>query len=283
MKKEFITHAKKIWDAWSRSKAGTFGASVAYYTVFSIAPLLVITITITSLFLDTATAQASIIAQFQSTFGSSGASFIQTLIESKASPQTNILLSIAGFVILLLGAMGIFSQLQQGLDTVFENLPSKIEKGLWSNILQKLLSLGMVLSIGFLLLVSLVLTAVISSISGYFATITPGAQILGQIVELIVSLLLLSGFLGLTYKILPSKRLPWKPALMGGLITGILFLISKYLLGLYLGSSEAFTSYGAASSLVLLIIWTYYMAQVFLLGAIIIRLYLLPNPMFKKN
>lgn len=272
--KKPIAEIKKIAKAWSNSNAATYGASVAYYTVFSIAPLLVIAISITGIFLDKQSAQASIIAQFHSTFGQNGADLIQTLIQSKASTQTSIILTIVGFIILLVGATGIFGQLQMALDTIFESLPEKSGKGIWLTIRQKLLSFGMVLSVGFMLFISLALSAVISFVSNYFGNLVPGAHFLATSVELLISLVLISFFLALTYKLLPSKRLKWKPALIGGLIAGILFTISKFILGWYLGSSQAFTSYGAASSLVLIIIWTYYMSQVFFFSAIMVRLYI---------
>jgi membrane protein len=275
--KKTVGEIKKIAQAWSNSQASTYGASVAYYTVFSIAPLLVIAISIAGLFLNQQMAEQSIISQFATTFGKNGADFIHVLIQSQTSAKTNILLIIIGFLVLFIGATGIFSQLQLALDTIFESLPEKNVKGIWGTIKQKLLSFGMVLSVGFLLLISLALSALITALSGYLTTLIPSAEALAQIIELSVSFVLISFFLALTYKILPSKKLRWKPALVGGAIAGLLFVISKYVLGLYLGSSEAFTSYGAASSLVLLILWTYYMSQVFFFAAILTRLYIVPE------
>ncbi len=236
-----------------------------------------IAIAISSFFINQSSAQASIIEQFRATFGQGGADLIESLIRANVSEQANIVVGIIGFSILLLGATGVFSQLQAALDTIFESLPEKPLNGWWAVITQKLLSLGMVLSVGFLLLASLVLSAVIKVISSGLADSLPEVGVLAHILELAISFILISLFLGLMYRVLPSKRLRWKPALVGGLIAGVLFTISKYLLGLYLGSAEPFSSYGAASALVLVIIWTYYMSQVFFLSAILLRLYVVPK------
>ena len=275
--KKIISHSKRIYKTWSDSNGGTYGAAVAYYTVFSLAPLLVIAISITSLFVSKIAAQASIISQFKSTFGANGALLIENLIQSKPSTQTSITLVVIGFIVLIIGANGVFAQMQKALDAIFKDLPEKTTRGLPAKIWHKVLSFGLVLSVGFLLLVSLALSALITAISGYLSNIFPNVDIFYHIIESVISLAITSFFFGLIYKVLPSKRLDWKPALIGGVIVSILFTFSKYLLGTYLGYSLLFTTYGAASTLVLLILWAYYMSQVFFFGAIILRLYLMPN------
>ncbi len=273
-----VAHAKRISALWSSARVGTFGASIAYYTIFSIAPLLVIAISVAGIFLDRTAAQTAVIDQFNATFGPRGGEFIESLIRARATEGADIVLSIVGFVVLLIGAAGIFSQLQTALNTIFENLPDKtVRRGVWLFIRQKLLSFGMVLSIGFLLLVSLALSALLTAFGGALSRMMPQAVVVGHIIDFVVSFALISVFLALTYKVLPSKRLAWRPALIGGAITGAFFMVSKLLLGLYLGSSTAFTGYGAASALVLFVLWFYYMSQVFLFGAIVVRLYVVPS------
>ncbi len=272
--KRFITEFKKIKKAWSLSSAGTFGASVAYYTVFSIAPLLVIAIAITGIFLDGKAAEAAIIVQFTSTFGQSGGEFIQNLIQAKTTTNTGVILSIIGFIVLLFGATGIFKELQKALDTIFESLPTKIEGGFLTTLRKRILSVGMVISVGFLLFVSLVLSTIITAFSHRFSDLVSGIEVIARVVEFSVSFALISFFLSLMYKFLPNKRIAWKPALAGGLIAGLLFTISKYCIGLYLASTTAFTGYGAAAALVLLIFWTYYMSQIFFFSAVLVKVYL---------
>jgi membrane protein len=274
--KRALAHLKKIGQAWSAAQPGTFGASVAYYTVFSLAPLLVITITIAGFVVQRSEAQTTIIEQFRSTFGETGATLVESLISSKLPTEAGIILPIISFIIILVGATGIFSQLQAGLDTIFESLPEKA-KGFWRTVIRKLVSLGMVLSVGFLLIVSLVLSTIITALSGYISQYVGNIEPLVHLVDIVISLLLIGGFMSLMYKLLPTKKIRWKPALVGGLLAAIFFTIGKFLLGLYLGSSAAFNAYGAASALVLIIIWTYYMSQIFFLSAILTRLYVVPK------
>ena len=277
LKSSVVVHVRKVLNAESSANISTYSASVGYYTIFSIGPLLVIAISISSIFIKANTAQNTIILQFQNVFGKSGADFIQMLIQSKESYKTSIILSVISFIILLIGAMGIFTQLQKGLDAIFHSLPKKVIHSTWASIRQKLLSLGMVLSVGFLLLVSLIFSAMMNTVLKYLSPLLPKANLIFYISEFIISFIGVSFLLALVYKVLPSKKLTWKPALVGGLIAGILFLISKYLLGWYLGSSTAYTSYGKASSLVLLILWGYYMSQVFFFSAVLVRLYIIPK------
>jgi membrane protein len=272
-----IEYIKQIIHVWSECKMGTFGAAVAYYAVFSIAPLLIIATSVTGLFVNESSVRATIIDQFRMTFGENGADFIQTVIQSKVSTQTSIWVTIVGFLILLIGATGVFSQMQAALNTIFESLPNKIVKGPWSIVRRRVLSLAMVLSLGFLVLLSLTLDIIIVSTSKYLSVFAEGINSLTPFTESIVSFILISFFLTLTYKVLPSKRLGWKPALVGGAIAGVLFTVSKYFLGVYFGSHHYVSGYGAASTIVLFVIWAYYMSQVFFLGAIFLRLYIIPK------
>jgi membrane protein len=270
-----LREAKRLSSAWSKAKTSTYGAAVAYYTTFSLAPLLVIAVSIAGIVLDRSAVEASIMSQFRGTFGESGALLIQSLINSKTPQGANIAMSAVGFVLVLVGATGIFGALQAALDAIFSSLPEKGEKGIWKTIVQKIASVGMVLSLGFVLIVSLAASAALNAFSGTFGALVPGGMVISEIIEFAVSLILVSAFLGCMFKFLPSKRLAWKPACAAGLIAGIMFTVGKYLLGLYLGSSSAASAYGAASSLVLIILWTYYMAQVLFLSAILSKLYVI--------
>lgn len=266
----------RISTAWGESKAGTFGASVAYYTIFSIAPLLIISVAIAGLVFDKASARAGIIHEFSGAFGQGGATFADTLINSSVPKSGNILLIIFGFIVIFLGATGIFSQLEAALDSIFES-SHRHSSGIWKVIKHKLLSLGMIMSVGFLLMASLAISAVVSALSEWLSDIIPGGDVLASVADVAVSFLLISFFLALIYRFLPSKKIGLVPSLIGGVIAGVFFTLGKYALGIYLGSSNSLSAYGSAAALVLIIVWTYYMSQIFFLSAIIVKLYVLPR------
>jgi len=266
--------SRKIFSAWSDSEANTFGAAVAYYTVFSIAPLLVIVIGLVGLFINSQTAEARILIQFTNTFGEGGAAFVEAMVAATASSGQTIVISLIGFLVLLFGASGVFSQLQKGLNSIFEILPIKGSSGIWTTIRQKVLAVGMVFALGFLLLSSIAFHSIINFFAPLLAQYAPGGDTLLSYGELLLSMLLISTFLAIVYRVLPNQRLPWRAALWGGLIASVLFTISKFFLGWYLSSGSAFNAFGAASTLAVIIFWTYYMAQIFFLSAIIVKIYI---------
>lgn len=266
--------SKRISSAWRDSKASTYGASVAYYTIFSIAPLLIIAVAIAGLVIDASVAKASILNEFTNVFGQSGTLFIDSLLSSRTTQSSNIFLIIAGFIIILLGATGIFSELEDALDSIFEADP-KERIGIRGRLKEKLLSIGMVLFVGFLLLVSLATSATVTVVSEILLSGIPGANFLVRFSEISVSFILISLFLSLIYRFLPSKKIGNKASLIGGFIAGAFFTIGKYLVGIYLGSSTAISIYGSAATLVLIIIWAYYMAQIFFFSSILVKLYFL--------
>lgn len=266
--------ALRFVDVWNKANATTYGAAVAYYTVFSIAPLLLIAISVAGLIVDRAEVESSVISQFQGVFGDGGAVFIQSLIRAQVPHDTNVVLILVGLVATLLGATGVFSGLQSGLDAIFATLPrKKISRSIWWMIFQKIYSLGMVLSLGFVLVVSLMASAFLKAFSQTINNAVPGGLIISTLVDFVFSFLLISLFLGCLLKLLPSERIGWKPSLQGGFVAGALFVVGKFALALYLGSSSSLNAYGAASSVVLLILWTYYLSLAFFLSAIITRLY----------
>ncbi len=272
-----VAHIKKTWNLWSVLDMGTTSAGLAYYAIFSIAPLLIIAMSIAELVLDSATVTDHVIRQFAATFGDNGAQFIQSLVQNNIPVETSITMSIIGLVIILIGAANIFSQLQVGLDKVFVHQPRRRERGFWPTAARRLLSIGIVMSAGFLLLISLLMTTVIAAITTKVIAFLPQTEFLLYAIELSISLLLVSIFFAGMYKYLPSKRIGWKPALVAGFFSGILFFATKTILGFILVSDTAFSSFGGASALVLLIAWIYIMSQLFFVGAFIARLYLLPR------
>lgn len=272
-----IKHVEKTWKAWSEMNMGTLSASIAYYALFSLAPLTIIIIAVTSLFWDSATITQNVVYHFGQTFGTKGMNFIQSLLQNSAEQQTNIVMTIIGFAVVILGAANIFTQLQTGLDRIFQSQPIKHKNGVWHDILRKFLSMGIVLSVGLLMLASLAMTAIVTLISKSFIDILPQTEMLVRAIEIAISLGAVSVFFALTYKYLPSKRITWKAALVAGFFSGIVFFASKTVLGILLVSDDAFSMFGGASTLALLIAWIYAMCQIFFMGAFIARVYLLPH------
>ncbi len=272
-----IKEAKRLLAAWEEATPGTYGAAVAYYSIFSLAPLLIIAIAIAGIAFNSSTVQESVLTQFSSTFGDSGATFIRSLISSKSAVSKNIVSAVIGSVLVLIGATGIFGALQSGLDAIFKTLPIKKAKGVWKTLLQKLLSIGMVFSLGFILLASLTISTALVALSAFLSSYLPGIDLLLMAVNFVVSYALIALFLSGMFIFLPSERVPFKPALIGGCIAAAFFMLGKYILGLYFTLTSAGNAFGVASALVLIILWSFYLSQVLFLSAIILRLYLVSS------
>lgn len=257
---------------WTADKAPRLGAALAYYTVFSLAPLLVILISIVGLVYGQQAAQGQIEHQIQGAVGQDAAATIQTMIGNTGKSQDNIIGIIVGTVTLLLGAAGLFGQLKDALNTVWA-VQSPPRNGILGYFRSQLLSFTAVLGTGFLLLVSLVLSAVLAALGGYLTSIAPGLDVILQIVNTIISFGVVTLLFAMIYKILPDAEIQWRDVWVGAVITSLLFVVGKFLIGLYLGYSAAGSTYGAAGSLVVLLLWVYYSAQILLLGAELTEVY----------
>lgn len=257
---------------WTADKAPRLGAALAYYTVFSLAPLLVILISIVGLVYGQQAAQGQIEHQIQGAVGQDAAATIQTMIDNTGKSQDNIIGIIVGTVTLLLGAAGLFGQLKDALNTVWA-VQSPPRNGILGYFRSQLLSFTAVLGTGFLLLVSLVLSAVLAALGGYLTSIAPGLDVILQIVNTIISFGVVTLLFAMIYKILPDAEIQWRDVWVGAVITSLLFVVGKFLIGLYLGYSAAGSTYGAAGSLVVLLLWVYYSAQILLLGAELTEVY----------
>jgi len=255
----------------------THSAAVAYYAIFSLAPLLIIALGFAGLFIDSATVTQNVLHQFSSTFGASGADFIRSLLENNTDETTSILMTFVGITIVLVGAASIFSQLQAGLNKIFSYQPNKSHIGFWNITVRKILSIGIVLVVGILLLVSLAMTAFINFLAVHIINVVPQTKVILSGIEIAISLGLVSVFLSIMYKYLSSRKIGWRPALIAGFFTGILFFITKTILSIVLVSENAYSAFGGASALVLLIAWIFVMCQVFFVGAFISRVFLLPH------
>jgi membrane protein len=262
---------KSVWDMlketfadYIEDNALSRGAAIAYYTVLSIGPLLVICIAIAGLVFGQDAAQGAIVGQLKGLMGDQAAQLIQTAIKSAANRKSGILATVIGLATLLITATGVFSELQSTLNFIWK---AKSPSGVKGMLKARAASLGLVATLGFLLIVSLVISAALHALGEYVNGIIPGVATLLQIVNTVVSFLIVSALFAAVYKILPDRRLNWRDVAVGAISTAFLFTIGKTLIGLYIGSSSMASSYGAASALVIILVWIYYSAQIFLLGA----------------
>lgn len=264
---------KETISEWSKDKASRLAAALAYYTVFSLAPLLIIVIAIAGSVFGEEAARGEIVGQIQGLVGRDGAKVIETAIENANKPDTGSIASIISIVVLLFGASGIFAELQDALNTVWEVQP-KPERGLINVIRSRFLSFSMVLGVGFLLLVSLVTSAALAATSNFFShLLPPGLDLLWQLVNFILAFGVTTVLFGLIYKVLPDVKIGWSDVWIGAAITSVLFSIGRFLLGQYLGNSSFSSTYGAAGSLVVVLAWVYYAAQILFFGAEFTQVY----------
>jgi len=263
---------KETFQEWQEDKASRLAASLAYYTVFSLAPLLIIVIAIAGAIFGEEAARGEIVGQIQGLVGTEGAQVIETAIDNANQPDVSSVASLISVVVLLFGASGVFAQLQDALNTVWEVQP-KPGHGFKSFMRKRFLSFSVVLGIGFLLLVSLVLSAVLSALNTYLSGMIPGLDFLWQILDFVLSLVLVTLLFALMYKFLPDVKIAWGDVWMGAIITAVLFTIGKFVLGLYLGRGSFGSTYGAAGSLVIILAWVYYSAQILFFGAEFTQVY----------
>jgi len=259
--------------SWIGHYASSMGAAIAYYTVFSLAPLLLLVIAIAGLFFGRDAVQGEVLGQVQGLMGHEGAVAIEGLLESASKPATGILGSVVGAILLVIGATTVFAEIQNSLDRIWEVPEQRKPSGLWGFLRTRLLSFGLVLGIGFLLLVSLVVSAAVAALGTWWGRYFEGQEALLQLVNVLVSLAFSTALFAMIYKLMPRTPIAWHDVWTGALVTGILFEIGKFAIGLYIGKSGVSSGFGAAGSLAVLLIWVYYSAQIFLLGAEFTRAY----------
>ena len=263
---------KEAFTEWQKDKASILAAALAYYTVFSITPLLVIAISIAGSVFGQEAAQGEIVQQINQLVGQQGAEAIETAIANADRPQLGSIASIISLILLFVGASGVFAQLQQALNTVW-NVKAKPDEGIWGFIRKRLLSFGMVLAIGFLLLVSLIISAMLSGIGKLQVNLLPGFTSIWQVANFALSFGSIALLFALIYKLLPDVEIRWKDVVVGSVITALLFTVGKFLIGLYLGRGSLGSAYGAAGSLVVFLAWVFYSAQILLFGAELTQVY----------
>jgi len=276
MKLRVPTFFKLFWAAlqgWSKDDVPRLGASLAYYTLFAISPILVIAMGIAGSVFGPEAVRGQLVGEIDGLIGRQGAEAVQAILQSAHQNRTGTFAVIIGTITLLVAASGAFLELQHALNTIFRVKTDPKKSGIKRLILSRLRSFGLVVSIGFLLMVSLLVSAGLSALSTRIQHSALGSPLLLQALNMVVSLAVMTLLFGLIYRLLPDVRLAWRDVWTGALATSILFSIGKLLIGLYLGQSSVASSYGAAGSVVVLLVWVYYSAQVILLGAEFTRVY----------
>jgi membrane protein len=275
--KQAISLLKETYTKWSDRQAPRLGASVAFYSILSFAPLLVLITALIALVFGHESAQGALINEARELIGERGADTVQTLLKNAQKPASGVFASLVAFVTLLFGASGVFSELQDALNVMWD-VKSQSASGFIGMIRQRLFSFGMVLSVGFLLLVLLILSAGLAYIGRSFGQLVTMPPFVMQTINFVVSFAVIAGLFGLMFKYVPAAKIPWKDVLVGAVGTALLFTIGKQLLGLYLGKASVGSPYGAAGSLVAVVVWIYYSAQIFFFGAEFTRVYAEAHP-----
>jgi len=256
---------KSAVQAWSDDYAPSMGAALSYYTLFSIAPLLLIVISVAGMIFGEKAVQGELTGSLQFLMGEEGAKAIEGLLTSVSEPKEGIVATVIGIFVLLLGATTVFGELQNSLDRIWRAPARKDASSLWRLLRSRLLSFGMILGMAFLLMVSLVLDTVLQALGKMWGT---GAfEAIGQALNMVVGFAITTTIFAMIYKLLPRAKVAWHDVWVGAAVTAVLFTLGKFLISLYIGRSAVASSFGAAGSLVVVMIWVYYSAQIFLLGA----------------
>jgi len=257
---------------WVADEAASMGAALAFYTLFSMAPLLLLVISIAGIAIGADTARGLISEQLTTLLGQQGADAVERVLVAADDRGKGIFAAIVSAATLVIGATTVFAELRRDLDRIWKTKKAEV-RGVFRIIWARLWSFGLVLTIGFLLMVSLALSALVTAFGTLLAQYLPGAPIILRSLEFVVSLLVVTGLFAMIYKILPSARIEWRDVWVGAAVTSLLFWIGKYLIGLYLARSAVASPFGAAGTLVVVIVWVYYSAQIFFLGAEFTRAY----------
>jgi membrane protein len=265
--KRYWELVNRVVNAWIDDRAPSMGAALAYYTLFSLAPLLLIVTAVAGLVFGEEAARGEIQAQLESLMGARSAGVVQDLLASVDQPAESKAAAALGVVLLLVGATTVFGELQNALDRIWRAREHPPSTGWISLVRERLLSFGMILAIGFLLMVSLVASATLAVVGRWWTPIFGDWYTLASLGNHAASFVLVSAIFALIYKVMPRVKVAWNDVWVGAIFTALLFTLGKWLIGLYVGSSGVTSGFGAAGSLVVVLVWVYYSAQIFLLGA----------------
>lgn len=268
---KFVGLLKETFREFIEDKAPRLGAALAYYTIFSIGPLLLIAVAMSGIFFGQEAAQGKISAELGKVFGLEMAKSLEEIVQAAAKPKSGTIATIVGVVTLLIGASGVFGQLKDALNTIW-NVEAKKAAGVVSFFKNRFLSMAMVLGIGFLLLVTLVLDTVIAAM-GESVSRYVGGEAVAHVLSLVLSFAVATVLFAAIFRILPDLKIAWRDVWLGAIITALLFAVGKWAIGVYLGKAAPGSAYGAAGSLVILLIWVYWSAQILFLGAEFTQVY----------
>lgn len=267
-------HLGQLWEltkksvvAWFDDYAPSMGAALAYYTLFSIAPLLIIAIAVAGLVFGQEAARGEIATQIEGLIGHEGAIAVQGLLKSASEPAKDVVAAVVSIITLVIGATTVFAELQSDLDRIWRVPAPAKENGLWALLRTRLLSFGLVLGLGFLLLVSLLISAGIAAFGKWSYGFFEGREAYLHTLNFSISFAISTVLFAMIYKLMPRASIAWRDVWIGAGVTALLFEIGKALIGLYLGTTSVASGFGAAGSLVVLLVWVYFSAQIFLLGA----------------
>lgn len=258
---------RKAVMAWVDDYAPSMGAAISYYTIFSLAPLLVIVIAIAGALFGRDAAQGQIVTQISGLVGSEGAVAVESLLRAADQPGKGFVAGLVSAAVLLLGATTVFAELQSALDRIWHVPEREKPSGMWAVLRARLLSFGLILGLAFLLMVSLLMSAGLAAFGTWFGGLLPGWELMLQVLNIVISLAIITVLFAMIFKLMPTARVAWHDVWIGSAVTAVLFELGKLAIGLYLGKSGVNESFAAAGSLVVLVAWVYYAAQIFLLGA----------------
>jgi membrane protein len=264
--KQTLAFLKQTYTSWSEHNAPRLGASVAFYSILSFAPLLVLITAIIGLVFGVESAHGTLVAEARQVIGDRGADTVESLLKNAQKPASGVFASAVALVTLLFGASGVFTELRDALNIMWD-APKQESSGFMVMVRQRLFSFGMVLSVAFLLLVSLLLSAALAYIGHSFGQLVPVPPFLLHIIDFLVSFVAVTALFALMFKYVPAVHVAWRDVIVGAIGTSLLFTIGKLLLGIYLGKASVGSTYGAAGSLVAVVVWIYYSAQIFFFGA----------------
>jgi membrane protein len=263
-----LRHAlSKAGNAWIDDHAQSMGAALSYYTVFSLAPLLLIAISVAGLVFGREAAQGAVVDQLQGLIGRQGSEAIQDLLKNVSKPSEGVIATITGVVVLVIGATSVFAELQDDLNRIWQVPTPRKVSSWWAWLRTRILSIGLILAMGFLLLVSLAASAAFDAFAAWSTSPIAGWEPLVHAINLVLSFALTTALFALIYRFMPQATIEWRDVGIGASVTAALFALGKTLIGLYIGKSALASGFGAAGSLAVLLAWVYYSAQIFLFGA----------------
>jgi membrane protein len=270
--RRIVSLVRETGEEFVEDNVTRLAGAIAYFTLLSLAPLVVLALAMAGLAFDEDSTRSRLATELGAVVGPSGAAAVRAIVESAETPGAGVVSTVLGLVVLLFGASGVFSELQGSLDTIWEVQP-KPGRGFWGIVRDRLFSFAMVMGVAFLLLVSLLLSAALSAAGAFFERSLPGGEAVWQVLNFVFSFVVVSALFAVTFKVVPDAEIRWQDVWIGAVATALLFNVGKLLIGIYLGKSTVASSYGAAGSLVVLVIWVYFSALVLLLGAEFTQVY----------